>query len=230
MSAKSIPIFWLVIALTSVLVIALPWWQMSVARREATTLASRHTEHHRLGNEADALRARIPAWATNSSPTRSNNPNANHGDTELSVSNGGGAEKNSAISSRVAAALSSTGLAASLVTSLQREPDVAAAQQADLRASRARVMFTLEGLSLPQLGDFLASWKRHEPEWSVISADITPQPPPSSSARSSSAASSAPSTTSMWAKGGDAPLRVNLTIESLSLTVTPPSKPGASKP
>lgn len=230
MNAKTVPIFWLVIAITSAIVIAIPWWQMSNARKEATTLASRHTELHRLANEADALRARIPAWASNSLTTRSSYPNANHGDTEPSGSNGGGAEKNSAISSRVAAALSSTGLPASMVTSLQREPDVAAAQQADLRASRARVMFTLEGLSLPQLGDFLAVWKRREPEWSVVSADITPPPPPSSSARSSGAASSAPSTASVWAKGGDAPLRVSLTIESLSLTITPPSKSGASKP
>lgn len=225
MNAKSVPIFWLVIALTSLLAIALPWWKMSNARREATTLASRHTELHRLANEADALRTRIPAWAASSSTTRSNNPNANHGDTELSVSNGGGAEKNSAISSRVAAALSSTGLPASMVTSLQREPDVAAAQQAALRASRARVMFTLEGLSLPQLGGFLAAWKRREPEWSVVSADITPQPPPSSSARSSSAASSSLNAASVWAKGGDAPLRVSLTIESLSLTITRPQSP-----
>jgi hypothetical protein len=68
-------------------------------------------------------------------------------------------------------------------------------------ARRTRAVLTLAPLTLPQLGGFLAAWHSREPQWTVSSIELSPQP--GNQAQSAAA------------PGGDLPLRAVLGLETL---------------
>jgi len=109
----------------------------------------------------------------------------------------------------VNSALVEAGVAVTTLTALT--PDAAASADGaggDWRASRRGARLTLERLTLPQLGRFLAVWRRDHPRWTVTSIQLQPlaEPPEKQ--------------TSPAAEGTrvQQPLRVYLVLESSSFT------------
>lgn len=101
------------------------------------------------------------------------------------------------LAARLTACLRSCSLPTGMLSGVTPEPDspTSASKSAIVRR-RARV--SLEGPSLPQFGHFLAEWRRQTPEWYVSAVDLAPMAGPKGS-------------------GVDTPLRVQMTIESLTL-------------
>lgn len=93
---------------------------------------------------------------------------------------------------RVGAALAAAGLAAGTLADLSPEAHLPSAG-----VVRRRATLTLTGVTLPEVGRFLAAWREAEPSWTVTAADLTPEP-----------SRTAP-------PGADRPLRAVLTVEAL---------------
>ncbi|MCE7974334.1 MAG: hypothetical protein DYG92_08445 [Leptolyngbya sp. PLA1] len=101
------------------------------------------------------------------------------------------------LAARLTACLRSCSLPTGMLSGVMPEPDspTSTSKSAIVRR-RARV--SLEGPSLPQIGHFLAAWRRQTPEWCVSSIDLAPVAGPTGT-------------------GADTPLRVQMMIESLTL-------------
>ncbi|MCW5775668.1 MAG: hypothetical protein KIS87_04380 [Phycisphaeraceae bacterium] len=93
---------------------------------------------------------------------------------------------------RVGVALAAAGLPAAALSDLSPESNLRSAGVVGRRAT-----LTLTGVTLPELGRFLAAWRDAEPAWTVTAADLTPE----------SSRTTPP--------GGDRPLRAVLTLETL---------------
>lgn len=102
------------------------------------------------------------------------------------------ARDESPLARRVGAALASAGLDAGTLADLSPEAHLPSAGLV-----RRRGTLTLTGVTLPEVGRFLAAWREAEPAWTVTAADLTPE--------SSRAAP----------PGADRPLRAVLTVEAL---------------
>jgi hypothetical protein len=103
---------------------------------------------------------------------------------------------------RISAALAAAGLPASALSSLSPEAE-SPIGEGDLKARRTRAVLTLAPVTLPQLGGFLAAWRSREPQWTVSSIELSPQPGNQSPGQSAAA------------PGGDLPLRAVLGLETL---------------
>ncbi len=104
----------------------------------------------------------------------------------------------SGLAERVSGALAAAGLPASALASLSPAAETDVGGGGGLRARRRRAVVTLSGVTLPQVGGFLAAWRGLEPAWTVAGVDLTQdnahRPP---------------------AGGGDLPLRASIALEAL---------------
>ncbi|MCL4743435.1 MAG: hypothetical protein KJZ54_14660 [Phycisphaerales bacterium] len=98
----------------------------------------------------------------------------------------------SPLARRVGAALAAAGLDAGTLADLSPEAHLPSAGLV-----RRRATLTLTGVTLPEVGRFLAAWREAEPGWTVTAADLTPE-----------SSRTAP-------PGADRPLRAVLTVEAL---------------
>jgi hypothetical protein len=110
------------------------------------------------------------------------------------------------LSQRLGAALQAAGLPAQALSGVQAQAEPAGPPE--LRAARLRAGVTLTGLTLPQVGRFLAAWREREPRWTASSVDLSPEPP-----RGGAGGAAART-------GGDLPLRVAVTLECLFVDET----------
>ena len=106
---------------------------------------------------------------------------------------------------RITATLARGGSSASCLASFMPDAQVVSAEVAGLKRQRAGL--TLASLTLPQLGAFLDEWRRAEPAWTVTAIDVSP----------SGSAAATP--------GGDLPLRITMTIETVFAEADPPVPP-----
>ncbi len=86
------------------------------------------------------------------------------------------------------------------------------------RVVRRRAALTLTGLTLPQLGAFIADWRERLPEWTLTSIEITPIDAAAQAAVGGGATGSAGGGGGAGGGGSDLPLRVQITTETLALT------------
>jgi len=104
----------------------------------------------------------------------------------------------SGLAERVSGALAAAGLPASALASLSPAAEADAGGGSGLRARKRRAVVTLSGVTLPQVGGFLAAWRRLEPAWTVAGVDLIQdhahRAPPG---------------------GGDLPLRASIALEAL---------------
>lgn len=93
------------------------------------------------------------------------------------------------------------------------------------RAVRRRANLTLSGLTLPQLGAFLNHFRMRLEAWTVTSVDITPTEATATTGGATGGGAGVTGGGAGSGSGGsDLPLRVQLTVETLSLT-----RPSATK-
>ena len=112
----------------------------------------------------------------------------------------------------VTSCLSRAGVASSAVTAVTPEGTRTETFNA-VRYQRSRARVTLAAVTLPQLGDFLSTWRVQQPRWMIDSIQLDPQPVDASKLPK---ASSGQSTLAR-------PLNITLTMESLALAAeTPP--------
>ncbi len=107
------------------------------------------------------------------------------------------ASERTTLASRIADAMAQTGLPHSTLEGLSPESERVITAQSDVTVVRTGATLTLSPITLTELGRFLATWRVEEPRWTVASIDITPN---------------RRATTD---RGGDLPLRVIVTIESI---------------
>jgi len=107
------------------------------------------------------------------------------------------------LAQEVSAVLAAAGLPPSAMTSLS--PDNGTALPGDVGLTQLRAGLTLNNITLPQLGRFLAEWRRrqHGPgSWTVTAIDLSPE--------TESGKAAAPGTTAR-----DLPLRAVMNLESI---------------
>ena len=107
------------------------------------------------------------------------------------------ASEEGSLTPRVAAALSSSGLPASCMASLTPQTQMVVGSNGR-RVTKRSAAVTLTPIKLQELGSFLQVWRTSEPAWIVSSIELVPD------------------TTAASSPGADLPLRVNLSIESLT--------------
>jgi hypothetical protein len=110
------------------------------------------------------------------------------------------------LSGRLSAAAAQAGLPASCISSVSPEAQSAITTDAGARVLKRRASVTLASLTLSQFGRLLERWRSANPDWVVTTIDITP-------------ASVTPP-----AAGGDLPLSISITLESLAI-----ADPGAAR-
>lgn len=169
-AGPSIAAMWIVTAAASAAILVLTWpgavRSSRLAEREESTLVSASQD----ANAIVALRASVP------------NPVSNQ-------SQGG-------LTPRITVALQRAGLPATVLASLSPEAESRVEFRRGIHVLRRRATLTLSGVTLPQVGRFLDSWRSTEPAWTPASIDLSPvggSPP---------------------VGGGDLPLRVVIAIET----------------
>jgi hypothetical protein len=100
-----------------------------------------------------------------------------------------------AIAPRISSVLASCGLPAASLANVS--PDVQTTGDAQQRTTRQRATITLAPITLREVGRFLDAWRSAEPDWTITSLDLAPQPRGSA------------------APGGDLPLRAIIVIETI---------------
>ncbi|MBX3378330.1 MAG: hypothetical protein KF678_15145 [Phycisphaeraceae bacterium] len=111
----------------------------------------------------------------------------------------------SALASRISAAMARAGLVSNILQSLS--PEARSPSAGDSRLTRQRATLTLANLSLPQVGKFLDAWRTAEPDWIVSAIDLIPMT----------------STRDTPSIGTDLPLRAVITIEGVFKDPAPKS-------
>lgn len=101
---------------------------------------------------------------------------------------------------RITTTLSVAGVPKSALQSLSPEAESPSHLGQGVQLFRKRATFTLVGVTLPNLGRFLDAWRHAEPAWTITSLDLAPASGP------------APP------QGGDLPLRVIITIDSIRIS------------
>lgn len=161
--------------------ITLSWAGLTAtgARQSAMDASARLTRVQAAAQEIDAIGARLPAWAIA--------PDANA----------------DSLAKRAGQVVAAAELPASSLASFtsQNEP-AGQTGTGSVKLMRRRATLVLGGPTLPQLGNFLSTWKTKEPEWTVASIDISVDRAAQSNA---------------FTAGGDLPLRTILTLESYTL-------------
>ncbi|HYE02315.1 MAG TPA: hypothetical protein VD963_03665, partial [Phycisphaerales bacterium] len=107
------------------------------------------------------------------------------------------------LAQRVTSALAATGIDPATLGSLAPEAR-AAGRAGSAEFVRHQATLNLTGVTLPQVGLFLAAWREREPDWTVVSIDLRPLP------------------TAAAPPGGDLPLQAVLRLESISLEARSP--------
>jgi len=164
------------------------------------------------------------------------------------VGGGGG------LAGRVASCLNACGVPASALASFHPDTPVSVGEG----ARRQRAVITLEGVTLPKLGEVLAAWRQREPAWTITSIDLSPStlgrgigtPPPQSppsqtkspqSTPIGAKANQSPSEARASTVGEDLPLHAVISIEAIftdeaptspmsPTTPTSPSSPRSRRP
>lgn len=113
-------------------------------------------------------------------------------------------EAEGALAPKLTEALTASGLAASALSNVSPQGDQVLASTLNSQAVRTKASVTLTGVTLRRLGIFLSNWTEKNKGWAVTSLDLSPEPQPSAQPGVSS-------------QGGDLPIRVLMTIESLRL-------------
>jgi hypothetical protein len=106
------------------------------------------------------------------------------------------------LSNRLSAAAAQAGLPSSCVSSVSPEAQSSATAGNGARVVQRRAAVTLGSLTLPQFGKLLEQWRNANTDWVITAIDINPAstPPP--------------------AAGGDLPLSIGLTLESVAIAET----------
>ncbi len=140
--------------------------------------------------EIDTIRAGLPVWALVASPDAAS------------------------LAKRAGQVVASAGLPASALSSFSTQTEsIGSPTPSGARIQRRRASIVLSGVTLPQLGSFLTAWRSQEPDWMIGTIDITQDGLDSSGRAGRGSAGGA----SGGRGGGDLPLRVVLTAESLPL-------------
>lgn len=122
------------------------------------------------------------------------------------------ASESDTLAKRAGQVVASAGLPASALSSFATQSELTGTPTASgSRIERRKANMVLTGVTLPQLGSFLNAWRSREPEWVVAGIDVSPDGLSSASRVS--------------AAGGDLPLRVVLTAESLALRRSTTGRP-----
>lgn len=163
------------------------------ARTSAMNTQARLLRVQQESAQIAALRARIPACL-------------NAASLDASPSSG----DSSPLTPRLHTVLSSLGLAPSTLANLSAQSPSRIALKEFPRTSleTQRIGARLQGLTLPQLGEVLALWRRTEPCWRITTIEVAPTPISSSPASDRRAP---------IATGADLPLQVGLTLEKLGI-------------
>lgn len=180
-------LLWSVVILTAALGIALAVRKAAAATRAgAQSLTALQSLQVQL-SEIDHLRSALPAWAASPAP-------------------GAATDADQPLAPRISEAIKACGLPPASLVSLSADsghgnnPATVA-----VTVVRRRANLTLTGLTLPQLGAFLATWRTREPAWPVTAIDLSPQ-----------GVQAIPT-------GGDLPLRAVIALESISLNAPAPA-------
>ncbi len=107
------------------------------------------------------------------------------------------AAEDEGLATRIPHALASAGVPVASLSSLTPQSESVSLPGAG-KVTKRRATVTLTPVTLPQLGAFLSAWRRAEPGWNVATIEV------------------APDGGSTTAPGADLPLRVSLTIESVT--------------
>jgi len=106
-------------------------------------------------------------------------------------------DDNRTLAARVASVLADSGLPRDRLDSLSPESQQPLSNNTTL--ARRRASLTLSPVTLPELGRFLDHWRQAERAWTVTAIDLNPQRQSASTV------------------GGDLPLRVLITLETMSV-------------
>lgn len=125
------------------------------------------------------------------------------------------------LSPQISQSLAQTGLPASVLTSFQPGGETVQSRNTKFQIVQLQVTFTLEGLTLPQLGRFFQSWRTAQPTWVVNSVNLAPayHAVRSTPANVSSTSVSANNT------GFDAPIRAVVVIKNQFTESVPVASP-----
>lgn len=112
------------------------------------------------------------------------------------------------LSNRLSAAAIQAGLAPTCISSVSLDAQSTTTAGNGARVVQRRASVTLGSLTLPQLGKLLEQWRKANTDWVITAVDINPAstPPP--------------------AAGGDLPLSIGLTLESLAIADNIPGAAG----
>lgn len=112
-------------------------------------------------------------------------------------------EDQATLAARVASVLAKAGLPRQSLEALSPETRQAISKEDGVGVARHRATLTLTPITLPELGRFLAAWQRDEPAWTITGLDLSPQRQPTDTV------------------GGDLPLRVLVTLETMTVREGP---------
>lgn len=173
-----------------VLLLAIAGYRATRAGAAAAAAERRAQNLVAAAREIDTIRAELPTWAVVASPDADS------------------------LAKRAGQTVASAGLPASSLSSFSTQTEsVGSPTPSGARIQRRRASIVLSGITLPQLGSFLTAWRSQEPDWMIVTIDITQDGLDSSGRAGRGSAGGAGGS----GGGGDLPIRVVLAAESLTL-------------
>lgn len=213
-------VLWLSVVVVSLSLLA---WAASHAWRahdEHRRVRDAHENVQRSFHSITVAQRNLPVLAFRARPDLSGSGSADSVSTRGTVATT--SEPSASLAARLGDVLRTAGVPAQALTSLQPDGESVLAQNASptraaasnagasgagassVQVKRAQAVAVLEGITLPQLGKVFEALRRREPDWRVASIDLSPMPIGKNSA--------------VAQRGGDAPLRAVLTLQSEYLT------------
>lgn len=169
-----------------------PWMSYRAARLRADTATRLLATTASMADEVIRLRAQRPAASVGKRPEPG-------------------------VYGQVADALVEAGLPTDALVSLTPDADSTIGTDEDgATYKRQTLRLTLERLTLPQTGRFLAAWKKCQPEWTIASLQLTPMSGKEPRAKEEPRAEAA---------GALKPLRIALTMEATYLDASHTGSP-----
>lgn len=140
---------WMVALAVSIAIPGIAAREFSRARAEADRELSRLDLVLPQVQQIALLRAKVPHWADRKIPE-------------------------TALAPAAAAVVASCGLPSSALANVSPEARIRIGE-GQLSAMRQRATITLNAVTLPEVGRFLEAWRRAQPDWTIVSVDLSPQ-------------------------------------------------------
>lgn len=194
---RSSLLLWVVVIAASVATLSVFAGRCSTASNRAHAASAQRDAAMKGRDRLAALRTSLPAWTTHP---------ASEG-----------------LAPRVADALAACGLSSSVMSSLSAQEGTLAARVGAASIRTRKATMTLTPITLSQLGRLMEAWRVREPAWIISDINLSPLGGPSGGVPTkppTAATPGAPGAVPAAASAGggeELPLRVTLSLESLSL-------------